>query len=95
MSRVGAGRLIHVRDPDAVAEVVLSRDDVVVARWVLAREGRGCLAVVDEIARLRLGARRLGLALRLRGVEPDLAGLIDLAGLAAVLGCDPDPADAA
>jgi hypothetical protein len=47
------------------------------------------LAVVDALARLALHERRHGRVLRLGEVPPDLRGLLDLAGLAEVLGVEP------
>lgn len=47
------------------------------------------LAVVDVLARLQLALRREGWTLVLRDAEPDLRGLIDLAGLADVLLLEP------
>jgi hypothetical protein len=46
-------------------------------------------AVVDALARLALQERREGRVLRLGDVPSDLRGLIDLAGLAGVLGVEP------
>lgn len=42
-------------------------------------------STIDQIARLQLAARRCGCDLELKDVHPHLLGLIDLAGLAAVL----------
>ena len=61
--------------------MVLVRGDAVLARWPLARWGRLDLAVVDQLARWQLAAGRLGCAIRLLGACPELAGLLDLAGL--------------
>jgi anti-anti-sigma regulatory factor len=44
---------------------------------------------LDTLARLTLESRRLGYRVRLRGVSPELAGLIDLAGLSDALPLDP------
>lgn len=44
------------------------------------------LALVDALARLQLHAGRLGCSVRLRAVCPRLADLLDVAGLAALLG---------
>jgi len=44
------------------------------------------IGLVDEILRLVLEARRLGGAVRLRRVDPDLRALIELVGLADLLG---------
>jgi hypothetical protein len=47
------------------------------------------LALVDSLARLQLGARRRGGRLRLRNVNPELRGLLELVGLADVLALEP------
>jgi anti-anti-sigma regulatory factor len=46
-------------------------------------------ADVDQIARLHLGLRRQGCALRLRNPSSSLQELIGFCGLAAVLGVEP------
>jgi anti-anti-sigma regulatory factor len=46
------------------------------------------LAVVDALARLALDERRHGRVLRLGNVPPELSGLLDLTGLADVLGVE-------
>jgi hypothetical protein len=46
------------------------------------------VASVDVLARLGLAAQRAGLELRLRGVSPELEGLLGLAGLCVVLGVE-------
>ena len=43
------------------------------------------LAVVDELARVQLAARRLGCSIRLRNARDDLIALLDLVGLRTVL----------
>ena len=43
---------------------------------------------VDAIARVALGARRLGSPIRLRAASPELRGLLDLMGLAEVVPCE-------
>lgn len=48
------------------------------------------VTTVDVIARLQLTAQRCGLDLRLENVGPELAELIDLAGLSDVLTLSPD-----
>ena len=59
-----------------------------VASWPLAADGRVDLAVVDDLARLHLSARRLGYAVRLRHAAPDLSALLRFVGLAEVLQVD-------
>lgn len=65
--------------------VVLGRSGNELARWPLP--ARRCdLALVDELARLQLAARRIGCAIAIQEVEPDLRELLDLCGLVEVLG---------
>jgi hypothetical protein len=64
--------------------VVLVGGDGDVARWPLAGWGRPDLAVVDELARLQLVARRLGWEIWLRGACDELSELLDLLGLGEV-----------
>ena len=70
---------------DARAEVVLLCDRAEVASWPLRCTGRLDLSVIDELARLRLEARRQGCSIWLRQVCPDLVELLQLAGLGDVL----------
>ncbi len=49
------------------------------------------MAAIEYLARLKLGLRRGGRELCLASPSPELAELIDLAGLAGVLGCDRKP----
>ncbi len=65
--------------------MVLLCDDAEVASWPLICVDGVDLSVVDELARLQLGARRRGCSLWLRHACPDLAELLGLAGLADVL----------
>jgi hypothetical protein len=58
--------------------------NAVVATWVVGGRGGPDLAVVDVLARLHLVAHRLGGVVRLAEVSPELAELLDLAGLAAL-----------
>ena len=72
--------------------VVLLRGDTEVASWPLPAWGRFDLAVVEELARLQLAARRMGYSIRLRGAGVELSDLLDLAGLGEVvagLGLEP------
>jgi hypothetical protein len=62
------------------ATVVLIRGDVDVAAWPLSGR-RPALALVDELARLQLAARRMGCRIELRGPGADLLALLDLVGL--------------
>jgi hypothetical protein len=61
--------------------VVLAWGDDEVARWPLEAGARPDLAVVDELARLQLAARRFGLSLRLCDPCGCLCELLDLVGL--------------
>ncbi|MFD3971732.1 lipid asymmetry maintenance protein MlaB [Streptomyces cyaneofuscatus] len=49
---------------------------------------RADLALVEAVARLALVARRAGRPLRLRRVGPEFQGLLDLVGLADVVGLE-------
>ncbi len=79
--------------------VVVLDGATVVATWPVdpasaGGGGRLDLGVVDALARLQLGARRLGLCLELHHVCPRLLELLDLFGLAG-LATGPDlPVDA-
>ena len=85
MSPAGWRRPSSVLRRDIHAFVVLARGDVEVASWPLAARGRPDLAVVDELARLQLAARRLGCSIRLRGTCAELTELLELAGLSEVV----------
>ena len=65
--------------------VVLVRGDAEVASWPLAGCGPPDLALVDELARLQLAARRLGYSIRLRGACLELSKLLDLVGLGEII----------
>ena len=67
--------------------VVVLRGTRVVASWPIhpstsSPTGRLDLGAVEELARLQLGARRLGLSVELRDVCPRLRELLELVGLA-------------
>ncbi len=62
------------------AVVVLIRRDAEVATWPLSTAHLD-LSVIDEGARLRLAAVRLGCTVELRQVCPELRELLDLVGL--------------
>ena len=70
---------------DARAEVVLLCDRAEVASWPLLCPDGVHLAVVDELARLQLEARRQGCSIWLRRACPDLVELLQLGGLGDVL----------
>ena len=68
--------------------MVIVQGDAELTSWPLAgSEGTGGpdLAVVDELARLQLAARRAGCTVRLRDAVPALVGLLDLVGLSRTL----------
>jgi hypothetical protein len=78
---------------DIAAMVVLVRGDAEVATWPLVGRGRPDLAVVDELARWRLGAQRLGCSIRLRDACVDLLELLELVGLREILTGATEPVD--
>lgn len=73
------------RNVRRVATVVLVCGDAEVASWPLAGWDRPDLAVVDELARLHVAARRLGCSIRLRDAVMELCELLDLVGLGELL----------
>ncbi|MGH3935402.1 MAG: hypothetical protein ACRDS1_10580 [Pseudonocardiaceae bacterium] len=64
---------------------MLVRDDAEVASWPLTGWDRPDLAMVDELARLQLLARRLGYSIRLRTACVELLALLNLLGLGEVV----------
>ena len=56
------------------------------ARWPLLHLGRPGLALVDELAHWQLFARRLRCEIQLQDASTELWRLLDLVGLAAVIG---------
>lgn len=79
-------------DPDARTTIqVRDGTGTVVATWVLPEGTRPDLGGVDALARLQLAARRLGWSIRLCTVCPRLGEVVDLAGLADVLGPGVEP----
>ena len=80
---VPAGGIVH---PNVAAVVAWGRIVYVGGRvptigWVVVGYGRPDLATLDGLARMQLAARRLGGAIRITEMCPDLAELVDLAGL--------------
>jgi hypothetical protein len=65
--------------------VVLMHGSAEVASWPLALDAPPDLAVINELARLQLAARRLGCSIRLRDACPELWDLLELAGLVGVV----------
>ena len=72
--------------PRTDATVVLARGEAEIATWLLRAWTPADLVVVDQLARLQLAARRLGCTIRLRSVCAELAQLLELVGLAELLG---------
>ncbi|MGH3974799.1 MAG: hypothetical protein ACRDS9_15935 [Pseudonocardiaceae bacterium] len=68
--------------------VVLIRGDAEVASWPLVGRDRPAFAVLDELARWQLAARRLGCSIRLRDACVELLELLDLVGLSEVVTID-------
>ena len=64
---------------------MLLSGETVLATWDIECDGRPALALVDELARLHLAARRLGWSISLRDTDADFADVIELAGLSDVL----------
>ena len=61
--------------------VVLRRGDGEVILGPVYDSDRGDLALVDDLLRVQLAARRFGWCIRLRQVRQDLREVIELAGL--------------
>lgn len=59
--------------------------ELVLATWDVECDGRPALALIDELARLQLAARRLGWSIQVRDAEPAITDMIELAGLSEVL----------
>lgn len=74
---------------DTAVTVVLVHRDSELVSWPLAL-GRVDLVLVDELARLQLGARRLGCRIWLRDARPELTELLDLVGLWIEMGRVPE-----
>jgi hypothetical protein len=82
MSSTGRARP-HCVATDRTARVVIVQGPAELASWPV--EGSD-LALVEELARLAVAARRAGYTVRLRDVDSDLARLLGLAGLSEVFG---------
>ena len=72
---------MRVRRGETGAMVVLVHAGVELATWPLGRTSRPDLAVVDELARLQLAAKRLGCSIQLRGTCTELRELLAMLGL--------------
>ena len=68
------------------ATVVLTRCGTEVGTWTLMGDPTIDLALVDEVARWQLAARRMGCAIRLRDAAPALVDLLEFVGLVQVGG---------
>ena len=82
-------------DPDEVPDLIkrlgpgIVRGDSTIILCDLARLADADIATVDALARLALGARRMGCAVTLRDPSTELLELVGLAGLGEVLPCAP------
>lgn len=88
MSSGVGGRLSAVSRPVTKTWVVLVDGDAEVTRWPLEAQSRSKLGLVDELARLQLAARRMGLSVRLCDPCRCVWDLVDWAGLATVVMLD-------
>ncbi len=86
MNRGHAVRPTDVPAQGARATIVLVRAGADVATWTFHAGARCDLAVVEALARLQLAARRFGGAIELRDVPAPLEELLDLVGLAELIG---------
>ena len=82
-------------DPNEVPDLIerlgpgIVRGDSTIILCDLARLADADIATVDALARLALGARRMGCAVTLRDPSTELLELVGLAGLGEVLPCAP------
>ena len=72
-------------DAGPTAVVVLRRGGGDVLLGAVYAGGRGDLALVDDLLRFQLAARRLGWSIHLRQVRQDVREVIELAGLGSEL----------
>jgi hypothetical protein len=70
-----------MRRAEVGAVLVLVRDGAELASWPLTQGECLDLAVVDQLARWHLAARRLGYSIELRGACTQLVDLLNLVGL--------------
>lgn len=85
MNSVGVRRPMGVVQDGGDAIAVFAVGGAALASWRLPNSSRPDLTVIDALAQLALGARRLGGEIGLRGAGPELLALIDFVGLADVL----------
>ena len=64
---------------------MLISDSREVASWPLERDGGADVSVVEALAQAQLTAKRFGWAVRVRDASPELAELLDFAGLELVV----------
>lgn len=74
---------------DTAATVVVVAEDGTEVTLGRVSAARPDLALVDALLWTQLAARRQGWRVRLGEVSPDLRGLLELAGLGAVVGLQP------
>lgn len=72
------------------ATIVLIRHGAEVGTWTLMGAPKVDLVLVDEVARWRLAARRLGCTIRLRNTSLDLLDLLEFVGLGVQVGGEPE-----
>jgi hypothetical protein len=75
---------------DRLATVVIVCGGAEVASWPFEAGWRPDLTAIDELCRLELAARRLGWSVRVRHAPNELRQLLELVGLAEVIGLCPD-----
>ena len=90
MNSVGVRRHMNVVRHEGDAIVVFAVGGAELASWPLPNSSRPDLTVIDALAQLALGARRLGGEIGLRGAGPELLALIDFVGLADMLAPTPN-----
>lgn len=81
MSFARGRRLLVVGRSNLDTIVVLTRDGAQLASWPLPYAGRPGLAVVDELLRLQLAARRRDCSIEVHCAGDELPGLLALVGL--------------
>lgn len=74
------------REWSTIVEVV--DGDATLTTWRLTGVTQCDVGLIDALARLQLVARRRGWTIRLTHVDPELVALLDLTGLAGVLGAE-------
>jgi hypothetical protein len=90
MSSTARLRPIGVPRANRPAIVVIVCGDEEVASWPFEATSRPDLTAIDELCRLELAARRVGWSVRIRHAPDELRQLLELVGLADVVGLCPD-----